>query len=202
MYLGGGATPKVVGADMKQIDFKVVQGAGETRIAAAAGVPPVIVGLSEGLQAATYSNYGQARRRFADGTMRPLWRNLCGSLASIVAVPADAELWYDDRDIAFLREDEKDAAESQQTQASSIKTLVDAGYDADSVIDAVTAGDLGRLKGKHTGLYSVQLQPAGRAPPGRRRRVARRGGHPAAARTRPRTSSGPATSRAAQARRT
>jgi phage portal protein BeeE len=53
----------------------VTQGAGETRIAAAAGVPPVIVGLSEGLQAATYSNYSQARRRFADGTMRPLWRN-------------------------------------------------------------------------------------------------------------------------------
>ena len=45
----------VVGADMKQVDFKDVQGAGETRIAAAAGVPPVIVGLSEGLQAATYS---------------------------------------------------------------------------------------------------------------------------------------------------
>jgi hypothetical protein len=75
MYLGGGADATVVGADLKQLDFKVTQGAGETRIAAAAGVPPVIVGLSEGLQAATYSNYSQARRRFADGTMRPLWRN-------------------------------------------------------------------------------------------------------------------------------
>jgi hypothetical protein len=46
LFLGGGATPKVIGADFQQMDFKVVQGAGETRIAAAAGVPPIIVGLS------------------------------------------------------------------------------------------------------------------------------------------------------------
>jgi hypothetical protein len=88
LFLGGGADATVVGSDMRQLDFKVTQGAGETRIAAAAGVPPVIVGLSEGLQAATYSNYSQARRRFADGTMRPLWRNIAGSLATIVEVPA------------------------------------------------------------------------------------------------------------------
>jgi hypothetical protein len=83
LYLGAGADATVVGANFRQIDFKATQGAGETRIAAAAGVPPIIVGLSEGLAAATYSNYGQARRRFADGTMRPLWRNAAGSLATI-----------------------------------------------------------------------------------------------------------------------
>ncbi len=159
LYLGGGAKVERVGADLKQIDFKVTQGAGETRIAAAAGVPPVIVGLSEGLQAATYSNYAQARRRFADGTMRPLWRNAAGSLATLIRVPDDAELWYDDRDIAFLREDEKDAAEIKQIDAISVKTLVDAGFDPNSVIDAITAGDWARLT--HTGLYSVQLQPPG-----------------------------------------
>src|SRR5690349_6322554 len=73
LHLGMGADLTVVGDHMQQIDFRPVQGAGETRIAAAANVPPVIVGLSEGLQAATYSNYGQARRRFADGTMHDLW---------------------------------------------------------------------------------------------------------------------------------
>jgi phage portal protein BeeE len=159
LYLGGGAVPTVIGADMKQIDFKVTQGAGETRIAAAAGVPPVIVGLSEGLQAATYSNYSQARRRFADGTMRPLWRNAAGSLASLIKVPAGAELWYDDRDIPFLREDEKDAAEIKQTDAISIRTLVDAGFKPDTVIAAISSGDYSKLQ--HTGLYSVQLQPPG-----------------------------------------
>jgi hypothetical protein len=48
LFLAGGADIKTVGTDFKQLDLKAVQGAGETRIAAAAGVPPVVVGLSEG----------------------------------------------------------------------------------------------------------------------------------------------------------
>ena len=159
LYLGAGAVPTVVGADLKQLDFKVVQGAGETRIAAAAGVPPIIVGLSEGLAAATYSNYGQARRRLADGTMRPLWRSAASALATIMDVPSGARLWYDDRDIPFLQEDVKDAAEILQFNSSAMRTLLDAGFESDSVIDAVTSGDLSRLV--HTGLFSVQLQPPG-----------------------------------------
>jgi phage portal protein BeeE len=49
LFLAGGADVKTVGTDFQQLDLKAVQGAGETRIAAAAGVPPVVVGLSEGL---------------------------------------------------------------------------------------------------------------------------------------------------------
>jgi phage portal protein BeeE len=159
LFLSRGADVKVVGADLKQVDFKQVQGAGETRICAAARVPPIIVGVSEGLESATYSNYGQARRAFADLTMRPLWRNIAGALSSIIDVPAGAELWYDDRDIPFLQEDMKDEAEIQQMQAAAIRQLVDAGYTAESVVGAVTAGDLTLLQ--HSGLFSVQLQPPG-----------------------------------------
>ncbi len=162
MFLAAGADVVPIGTNLQQLDFKVTQGAGETRIAAAAGVPPVIVGLSEGLAAATYSNYSQARRRFADQTMRPLWRNVCASLAPIIKVPSDAELWYDDRDIKALQEDQKDAADIQATNAQTIKALVDAGYESDSVVKAVTAQDLSLLQ--HTGLFSVQLQPAGTTP--------------------------------------
>ncbi len=163
LFLGQGMDATVVGADFKQMDFKVVQGHGETRIAAAAGVPPVIVGLSEGLAAATYSNYGQARRRLADGTMRPLWRNMASSLATLIDVPSGAELWYDDRDIPFLQEDVKDAADIQHVQAQSIRALVDAGFDHATVVEAVVSGDLRRLK--HTGLFSVQLRPPGAEAP-------------------------------------
>lgn len=159
LYLAHGADAKVVGNSMKDIGFEAVQGAGETRIAAAAGVPPVIAGFSEGLQAATYANYSQARRRFADGTMRPLWRNFSGCVSHLIRVPRGAELWYDDRDIPFLAEDLKDAAETQQMQAQSIKALTEAGYDPQTVIDAVTAGDFRRIS--HTGVFSVQLQAPG-----------------------------------------
>lgn len=161
LYLSAGTTAMPVGANFQQLEFKATQGAGETRIAAAAGVPPVIVGLSEGLAAATYSNYGQARRRFADGTIRPLWRNFAGSMETIVRPPQGASLWYDDRDVSFLREDVKDAAEIENLEAQTMRTLVESGWRPDDVVDAVAAGDLARLKGKHTGNLSVQLQPPG-----------------------------------------
>ena len=129
----------------------------------AAGVPPIVVGLSEGLEAATYSNYGQARRRFADQTMRPLWRNVSDSLARIIRIPEGKELWYDDRDIAALREDQKDAAETMQLNATATKTFVDAGYTPESAKAAVAANDMSLLQ--HSGLISVQLQPPGTTEP-------------------------------------
>lgn len=163
LYLGGGAEPMVVGADFRQMDFKTVQGAGETRIAAAGGVPPVIVGLSEGLASATYSNYGQAKRRFADLYARPAWRMFCASAQHLMAVPGGAELWYDERGIAFLRDDATDAAAIQAQQATMIAALITAGFLPDSVIKCVEADDFTLLK--HSGLYSVQLQPAGSLTP-------------------------------------
>lgn len=159
LYLAAGADAKVVGSDFKQIDFKEVQGHGETRIAAAARVPPVIVGLSEGLDAATYSNYAQAKRAFGDGTIRPLWRNAAGSLQRIVETPAASQLWYDDRDVPFLREDMKDEAEIMSTEASTIRTLTDGGFTPESVVQAVLSNDWTRLA--HTGLLPVQMQPPG-----------------------------------------
>jgi phage portal protein BeeE len=165
LYLGGGADVKVIGADFKQMDFSGTMGHGETRIAAAAGVPPVIVGLSEGLAAATYSNYAQARRRFADGTMHPLWQNAAGSLAPLITKPTggsgQVRLWYDATGVPFLREDRKDAVEIAQSQAATIRQLIETGYAPDSVVRAVMSEDYGLLLGQHTGRVSVQLQAPG-----------------------------------------
>jgi len=161
LYTAGGADVTVVGADLKQLDFKVTQGAGETRIAAAAGVHPVIVGLSEGMQGSSLNagNYTAAKRQYADRTLRPLWRNAAGSLETLLPAPSGSRLWYDDRDIAFLREDQTDVAEIQQKQAVTINQLVMAGYVPDTVVKAVLAEDFNLLR--HSGLYSVQLQPPG-----------------------------------------
>lgn len=157
VFLGGGADIKPLTVDLKALDFKDIQGHGETRIAAAAGVPPVIVGLSEGLAAATYSNYAQARRRFADGTLRPLWRVAAASLEKLIPVPSGSELWYDDTDIAFLREDRLDVTTIQSTESQTIRTLIDGGFDPPTVIAAVNAQDWSLLQ--HSGKLSVQLQP-------------------------------------------
>ncbi len=161
LYLMAGTTAEVVGKDLGQMDFKNTQGAGETRIAAAAGMHPVIVGLSEGLQGSSLNagNFTAAKRLVAEKTLRPLWRNLAGSLESIIPVPAGARLWYDERDIPFLQEDVKDAAEVLGFHATAIRTLTDGGYTPESVIDGVTSGDLKRLI--HTHLLPVQLQAPG-----------------------------------------
>jgi phage portal protein BeeE len=156
MVLGAGAKVQPVGSDIRQIDFKVTQGAGETRIAAAASVPPVIVGLSEGLAAATYSNYALAMRRFADLTMRPLWRNICGSLAQIIDVPPGSELWYDDRDIAALKDDIVSRAEVQSKQGAAARQMFDAGYLPNSIVEWLNSDDITQLR--HSGSSSIQTQ--------------------------------------------
>lgn len=158
-YVTGGMDVKTLSADMRQLDFKVTQGAGETRIAAAAGTPPILVGLSEGLNAGQYNIYGQAKRSFVDGEVRPDWGNLCGSLEAIITPPHGKRLWYDDRDIPYLREDRKDLAEIMAAEMSAVETGLRAGFEPDDVVRAVMANDLSLLIGKHTGLFSVQLQP-------------------------------------------
>lgn len=161
LYLGGGADVKVVGANFDQLNLKAVQGAGETRIAAAAGVPASYLGISEGLagSALNAGNYGAARRRFADGTIRPLWRSAAAALQTLLTLPdPTVRLWYDDRDVSFLQEDVLDAADIRAKDASTMRQLVDGGFDPNSVVDAVTTGDMTLLR--HSGNLSVQLQPA------------------------------------------
>lgn len=157
VFLAHGSEATKLGSDMAESAFKEVQGAGETRICMAAAVPPIMVGASEGLAAATYSNYGQARRAFADLTMRPLWGEIAGAFASIIDVPSDAELWYDDQHISFLQEDERDDADILAVKMQAIRTGVDGGFKPATVVSAVNAGDLSMLE--HTDLFSVQLQP-------------------------------------------
>lgn len=169
IHMGGGADLKALGTDMKSLDFAGLSGSAETRIAAAAGVGSIIARFSEGMSGSSLNsgNYNSAKRQFADMTLRPQWRSAAAALSkpAIVVVPGGSRLWYDDRDIMFLHEDAKDAAEIQHTTATTMKALIDSGFDADAVIDAVSAGDLLRLKGKHTGFFSVQLQPPGSAIP-------------------------------------
>jgi hypothetical protein len=85
-----------------------------------------------------------------------LWRSASAALQSVVPPPAGSRLWYDARDVEFLKEDQRDAAEILQVRASTIAALVQAGYTPESAVDAIEADDLTRLV--HSGLYSVQLQ--------------------------------------------
>lgn len=157
IVLDQGSDATVVGNSLDQLDFKHVQGAGETRIAAAGGVPPIVVGLSEGLSSATYSNYQTAMRRFADLTMRPLWRSVCACLEKLVpgVPPTGVRLWYDTTDIAALRQSEIEMAQVSQVRAASLLSMVQAGYTRDSAVEAIVADDLTKLEPE-----TKQLAPA------------------------------------------
>lgn len=159
MLLEGGADATVIGANMKELEFSVTQAHGENRILIASGVPAIVVGIQAGLNASTYTNYGQAMRRFGDLTGRPLWRSMAQSLETIVPVPNGAELWYDTTDIVALRQDEKEQSDIKFRESQTVRQYVDAGFTPESAIAAVRTNDLAKLE--HTGLYSVQLQPPG-----------------------------------------
>jgi hypothetical protein len=159
MHLMGGRDVKTVGATLDELAFKAVQGAGETRIAAAAGVPASVAGFSEGMQGSSLNagNYTATRRLFGDAKIRPLLGSFCDAFATLLTVPADSRLWYDDSGVSFFQEDVADEAQIRQLNAQTIKTLVDGGFTPETAVSAATTGDFSALK--HSGLYSVQLQP-------------------------------------------
>lgn len=157
-----GADFQVIGSDFTQMAYEALRAQGETRLASAAGVPPIVAGLQSGLDSATYSNYGMAMRSFADGTLRHLWQSACVALSKLVNVPAGAELWYDTSDIAALRESETDRAVASQTLANAASELIRAGFDPDTVFPALLANDYSLLK--HTGGVPTALYPNGVAP--------------------------------------
>lgn len=172
LLLDEGADATIIGASFEQMSFTAVQAAGENRIAAAGGVPAIVVGLKEGLDAATYSNYGLAMRRFADITARPTWRSLVGALGKLIKTPAGSRLWFDTVDIAALQEGEQQRAETARTLAVAAGELIRAGYTPDSVTTAVIAGDFSLLV--HTGAIPTALYPDGKAPATPARSIARR----------------------------
>jgi phage portal protein BeeE len=159
LVMDSGAKVQMVGADFQQMDYVSSVKSLEARIASAGGVPPIIVGLKAGLDASTYSNYALAMRAFADHTIRPQWNSVVAALGQIVDRPPGGELWYDDRHVAALRQDKQVESQIQETWARTIRTYVDGGFTPDSAVLATVNGDPTLLE--HTGLYSVQLQPAG-----------------------------------------
>lgn len=161
LFLMGGADAIPLTHDFRSMDFTNVIGKGESSIASAAQVPPSWVGFSEGLQGSALNSGNMAanRRRFADGTIRPLWRDAVASLATIVDVPAGAVLWWKEDGIAFLREDQTDRAEIMRVDMNSIDAGIKAGFKPDACVEAVAKNRIEELLGNHTGLVSVQMQP-------------------------------------------
>jgi hypothetical protein len=165
LYLTAGADATVIGSNLAELDLAGVQGRNETRISVLSRVPAALLGISEGLAGSSLNagNFGMARRIFADSWVYPTLQDLANSLAPVVTVPPDAELWFDTADMPILREDAKDAADIEAVKAITITSYVKEGFTPESSVAAVQGQDVTLLK--HTGLLSVQLQQPGSNPP-------------------------------------
>jgi phage portal protein BeeE len=145
LVLEEGADATVVGSDMRQVTFDVVQAAGENRIAVAAGVPSVVLGIKEGAAQATYNNYGQALQHFSNFTVQHLWDHTAAAFGTLFPVPQGWMFGYRTDHIPALQSDQKQDAEILETQATTIREFVDAGFTHESAIEAVDTGDLSVL---------------------------------------------------------
>lgn len=72
--LEAGASVARMSLNLQEMAFEAMAKLPESRIAAVMRVPPIIAGLNVGLDRSTFSNYGEARKAFAQDTLATLWR--------------------------------------------------------------------------------------------------------------------------------
>ncbi len=93
---------------LKDLDWPGLTELTESRICAAFGVPPIIIGARVGLNRSTYANYETARKSFYAETLKPLWKAIGDSLTRDLCASEGEEgvrLDFDLDDITALQED-------------------------------------------------------------------------------------------------
>jgi len=148
LVLDQGADTTIVGNSLHQMDYGNVAAAGEQRILAASGVPGVLVGL-EPLRGAG-RGYQESIAKFANMTMRPLWRSACKALSKFVDDPSvqagGSRLWFDTTDIAMLQDGEMERGQAALVRMQALLAAVQAGYTHESAVAAVDSMDVNQLK--------------------------------------------------------
>lgn len=166
-FVGGGTDVRVVGSSLADLALRDLRGMFHTIVTARSRVPAVILGISEAMQGASLmaGNYGPTRRQWADAFVTPYLDELAAVLGGLVPEtdrPPRSYMSWDPERVQLMQEDEKDAADILKIKVGAIRTAVDGGFEADSAVQALASGDLELLE--HSGVLSVQVQPAGDAP--------------------------------------
>jgi HK97 family phage portal protein len=98
-----------VQANFDEMAFTDLSDMTAASICSAFAVPPILIHTKLGLDASTYSNYGQARRAFYEDTITPLWRRLDGAMTRALLpefdVPETVSLEFDTSEIPALQDD-------------------------------------------------------------------------------------------------
>ncbi len=76
---------QMVGFNMQQLEFPDLRSIAEARVAAAVGVPAILVGLKVGLDRSTFSNLSESRAFFAETTLSNYWRRYADKMTNDLA---------------------------------------------------------------------------------------------------------------------
>jgi HK97 family phage portal protein len=129
----------------------------ESRICAAFGVPPIVVGANVGLQNGTYSNYAQAKESFWEETLMPAYKRIAVFMTRALRNTIEfrnMEFSFDFSGVRALAEDREQEALVRKISSESAGILIRAGYTPESVTTALQLP-----QGlEHTGLVPVTLQ--------------------------------------------
>ena len=122
--LGGGLDVKQIGSTIDDMAYPALRQLTEAHICSALGVPPILIGSIVGLEHATYSNYGEARRAFFEDTVAPLWGRIDGALSrgllhEFAGDGAGLSVEFDRSDVVALQEDATQAWSRAQAALAS-----------------------------------------------------------------------------------
>ncbi len=106
--LDSDASYQQTGLSFKDMGFEVLDARSEARICMILRVPPILVGAKLGLDRATFSNYGEARRAFWQDALMPQYRRLGDQANSDLASEFgdDVVLRWDTSAVPALQEDQ------------------------------------------------------------------------------------------------
>ncbi len=107
MVLDADAEYQQTGLNMDEMVFPDLRAISETRICAAFKVPPVLIGVKAGLDAATYSNYALARRALWEDNIIPTTTKLAEALTRAFSdeLDDDAIIMADYSTVVALQDD-------------------------------------------------------------------------------------------------
>lgn len=117
-FLQKGMKVHTLGLNLGELEFPDLRTISESRICAAFGVPPILVGAKVGLDRSTFANYAEARRSFWEETLMPLQKRFTQRIVKELMPrvegvrPRRSVVRFDNSDVLALKESEKDRWDS------------------------------------------------------------------------------------------
>lgn len=129
-----------VGSNLDEIELELLRDLVESRICAAFGVPPIMVGANVGLKRGTYANYEEAREQFWQETVLPLYRRIGLFMTRLIREDFDIgknKVGFDFSGVAALQESETEKAEAMRIKAQAAMILINSGFEKGAVLETV-----------------------------------------------------------------